>query len=56
MQLANLTEEQILRLLMEQAEVRFGKERAEQLRAELQRAAAEIVGINRFPLELQDGP
>ena len=53
---SGMTEEEILKELVEKAEKRFGKERLPELRDELQRTAAELVTIHRYPLGFENEP
>lgn len=53
---SGMTEDEILKSLIEKAEKRFGKERAEQLRPDLEQTAAELVKVYRQPLGFEDEP
>lgn len=56
MQHSGMNEDEILKELVEKAEKRFGKQRAEELRPDLEQAAAELVKVYRHPLGFEDGP
>ena len=47
---------EIAKELASRAEEKFGKERADQLRAELEQMAAEIQQLRDTPLEIEDEP
>jgi len=47
---------EIAKILTSQAEEKFGKERAEQLRADLQQVAEDIEQIRQTPVEIDDEP
>ena len=50
----DLTQDEILKALLEKAEKRFGKDRAQELRAELEKTAAELAIVHRYPLDFED--
>ena len=54
MQLPNLEER--IRQLMRRAEERFGPERAEELRPEIQRMAQELQILQTYELDFEDEP
>ena len=47
---------EIARILTSRAEEKFGKERAEQLRADIQQVAQDIEQVRQTPVETDDEP
>jgi hypothetical protein len=47
---------EIAKILTSQAEEKFGKERAGQLRADIQQVAEDIEQIRQTPVEIDDEP
>ena len=53
---ALMTQEEIEQSLLEKAERRFGKSRADELRPDIEQTAAELLKIYEHPLGVEDEP
>ena len=47
---------EIQKVLFSRADEKFGKERAEQLRSDIEQAAADLEKIRSIPLQIEDEP
>jgi hypothetical protein len=47
---------EIASILTSRAEEKFGKERAEQLRSDIEQAAVDLEKVRAIPLEIEDEP
>ena len=47
---------EIARILTSRAEEKFGKERAEQLRSDIEQAAGDLEKLRAIPVEIDDEP
>lgn len=51
-----MTQDEIIRLLYDKAERRFGKTRADELRPDIEQTAAELFKVYHQPLGFEDEP